>query len=377
MKKIAICFGGVSPEHEVSIITGLQVIEHIDTTQYQSYPLYVSKTGQFYYLLNVGSRTDFLNASKVLVSFGKDLKGGFMQTSGFLSKKIYLDAAFLAFHGGNGESGQLEGLFESISVPHTGHSVLTSAISMNKQVTKEIVSLHNVKTIEGLSFQSNVIALNAAKVAHMVCQKLKLPVIVKPAHLGSSIGITVCESEIAVTKALLLSSKIDTEILVEKLMKGFVEYNCAVRTIDGKIEVSEIEKPNMQDEILSFKDKYERGGGKKTGGMASLTRELPAKVTSSLKKEIQEKATLVYESLRATGMLRCDFMFINKTLYLTEVNPIPGSMSFYLWEASGINFTDQITAALQEAINLATVENDQQLDYKTEIVSSFVNSTSR
>ncbi len=372
MKKIAVCFGGISPEHEVSIITGLQVIENIDTTSFAVYPIYVSKEGEFFYLPQVMSRNDFLTSSKNPITFGRDNKGGYFQSSGLLGRKIYLDASYLAFHGGNGESGPIQGLFDTCGIPYTGQSVFTSCVSMNKQVTKELVASLGVPTIPGLSFSTADIKMNTKAIVSKVSKKLGLPVIVKPVHLGSSIGVVVCESEVALTKALLSSAHIDEEVVVEKLMKNFVEYNVAVRSIKGIPEVSEIEKPIKKDEILSFADKYERGGGKKSGGMASLVRELPAKISSALKKQIQEYALNTYTALRATGMLRCDFMYANKKLYLVEVNPIPGSMSFYLWEASGISFSDQITSSLEEALFVSEKSRSMRLTYDTDIVKSFV-----
>jgi D-alanine-D-alanine ligase len=159
--------------------------------------------------------------------------------------------------------------------------------------------------------------------------------------------------------------------LIEKFIKNFTEYNVAVRKVNGKIETSEIEKPISSDEILSFADKYQRGG-KKTGGMASLLRELPAKISKTLEKEIKQLAVDVFKAIRGKGMIRIDFMVQNKNIYVTEVNPIPGSMSFYLWEASGISFKQQITDLIEQSIIDNEERLSKRLEYKTDIIEKFV-----
>ncbi len=368
MKTVVVSFGGVSPEHEVSVITGLQVLEHTDRKLFQVHALFVSDNGEYFLLSNAQSRSDFLNGRRSPVLFGVDEKGGFLQTKGIFAQKIYPDCAFFAFHGGKGESGPLQGLFDSLKIPFTSSSVAASSVSMNKALTKEVVSAYGIDVIPG-------VVVSSADVTAQTKIPLKLPVIVKPAHLGSSIGVAVAETNAALTKALLASAQVDSEIIVEQLMKDFTEYNCAVRKINGKLEASEVEKPLRKDEILSFADKYQRGGGKKSSGMASLSRELPAHITKELRKQIQETAMRVYGSIRAKGMIRCDFMVVKKKLYLIEVNPIPGSMAFYLWEASGISFTDQITDLINEAIRDYEMDSSKKLTYHTDIIEKFVNST--
>ncbi len=375
MKHVAICFGGISPEHEVSVITGLQVIENIETSEFIPYALYVAPSGEFSLLRNLTDRSDFLKTARTQIRFGRDDKGGYFETVGLFGKKTYLDCAYFAFHGGTGESGQLQGMFESLGIPHTGATVLGAALSMNKAATKEMLTAYEIPSIPGVSVDSDAARLQTKDVVSHVLEELKLPVIVKPSHLGSSIGVTIAKTSGALTKALLAASQIDSEIVIEKLMEDFIEYNCAVKRVNGELLVSEVERPIKKDLILSFADKYERGGGKKTGGMASLSRELPAKISPRLKDEIQELAKTMYEAVRAEGMLRCDFMLVGKRLYPIEINPIPGSMAFYLWEASGMSFTDQITEAITEAIRTFENAKEKNLKYDSDIIKNFVNST--
>jgi D-alanine-D-alanine ligase len=197
-----------------------------------------------------------------------------------------------------------------------------------------------------------------------------LPVILKPVHLGSSIGIKVARSEIELEIFLNELSYLDDQILVEKYLENIKEYNCSVRTNKGVVECSPIEKPISSEEILSFKDKYEKEGGKKSGGMASLTREIPAKITENTGKSIQEYSLNIYKSIKASGVVRIDFICDSTgNIFFNEINPIPGSMSFYLWEAGGITFREQITESINECLNFS----QEKLRFKnqTDIIEKF------
>jgi len=370
-------FGGISCEHEVSVITGLHTLENIDRDLYDVHAIYHTKKGELLYLGDLKNKRDFLKVRRKDVVFGKDKKGGFFETRGFMSRRIYPDCAYLTFHGGTGESGQIQGFLEILEVPYTSPNVESSAIAMNKMLTKQVLKDSGVPFLEGLAVFSDEIEKDVKKVVKKVLSTFSLPVILKPVHLGSSIGINIAKSEIELEKYLLESAQIDSEILIEKFLEGFKEYNISVRLINGELEVSEIERPLPKDEILSFADKYIRGGGKKGGkGMASLNRELPAKIDKPLKEKIEDYAKKIFVSCRCKGMVRIDFMVTAKgQIYLTEINPIPGSMAYYLWEASGIPFKKQITEAIEQAINDFKKAKAKRLDYKTDIVEKYINQT--
>lgn len=374
-KDILVMFGGISAEHEVSIITGLQVLEKIDSGRFAPHAIYISRDGKISYLPNLTKRSQFATCKRVDITWGRDNTGPLIQTSGFIRQTLRPKAAYLAFHGGTGESGPVQGLLETLGIPYTGPSYESAVLTMNKQVTKAMLEMSDVPTVPGMSFVSTQIRASSLPCTQLVVEKLGLPAIVKPVHLGSSIGIKVARSELELEKALIEASYMDTEVLVEEYLTDFVEYNCAVRCIDGTLETSEVERPLSSNEILSFADKYERGG-KKTGGsgMASLQRELPAHIDDKLKLLIQETAKAAYLATRSRSMARVDFMYVKKSkkLYLTEINPIPGSMAFYLWEASGISFTQQITDLIEQSIRDQQDTKALQLDYKTNIVEKFI-----
>jgi D-alanine-D-alanine ligase len=373
---ILILFGGVSAEHEVSVITGLQVVENIDREKYIPYTIYVTKKGELLYLPGLENRGGFFSVPRKAVTFGRDAKGGFVQVSGALrAEKIYPYAAYLAFHGGKGESGPMQGLLESMEIPFTSSGQEASAVVMNKALTRRVAETVGIPIAPGMSVFAAEIKKDAAGVAAAITKKITLPVIIKPVHLGSSIGLNVARTDVELQKFLLEAAFIDNEILVEKYLSLAAEYNCAVRAVNGTIETSEIERPVSKDEILSFADKYQRGA-KKTGGasgMASLNRELPAKIDEKTQRAIQDMAKKIFVACACKGMVRIDFMLTaDKELFLTEVNPIPGSMAFYLWEASGIPFKQQISDLIEQAVRDETQTASTHLDYETDIIEKFV-----
>ena len=369
---IIVMFGGESAEHEVSVVTGLQALEQFDRERYEPIAAYVDKRGIPFLLPKLEQRKQFRTGTREAVTFGRDEKGGFLRTAGALGKKIYPYAAYLCFHGGSGESGPIEGLLESLAIAHTGPSQESAVITMNKAIAKAAAKEAGIAVVPGETVFSHAITLNSERSAKDLVSKIGLPAIVKPAHLGSSIGIAVAKSEIELEKALLEAAHMDTEMVIETFLPAITEYNCAVRHRDGKIETSEIERPLSKDEILSFADKYQRGGKKTGAGMASLSRELPAKIDPDFKKQIHDAARRAYHACRCTGMVRIDFMHSGEKLYLTEINPIPGSMAYYLWEASGIPFRQQITDAIEEAVCAQQEAISRRLDYSTDIIEKFV-----
>lgn len=368
-------FGGISAEHEVSVVTGLQMLEHIDTARYEVSSIYVTKQGEFFHIPKLTNRKGFLTARRVPVLFGRDAKGGFIRASGLMAKKIYPYAVYMAFHGGLGESGSVQGLLESVGIPHTGSTTEGSVIAMNKKLTKEALHTAGILTVPDVRFFVEEIRTNIEATVAQAIKEVGLPAIVKPVHLGSSICLSVARNEIELQKGLLEAAFYDREIIVEPFLEGITEYNCAIRMVNGILEASPVERPISHDTILSFADKYQRGGKKTGAGMASLARELPAKIPQSLQEQIQGAALRAFTATRLSGMARIDFMQDNKgTLYLTEINPIPGSMAFYLWEASGVPFKTQISDAIEDAVSDATKRKVAQLDYRSDIIERFVHS---
>lgn len=375
---IAILFGGVSPEHDISVITGLQVFEQINKDLFEPHVIYQNKKGVFLYLPLLKNKKDFLTTKQVEISWGRGASGGFF-TFGLFKKRIYPTTAYLAFHGGGGEGGEIQGLLQSLDIPVTSPSHESSVITMNKVLMKEVLSHTNISLVPDVHIHAQEIS-HLTDTVDTVEKKLGLPVIVKPAHMGSSIGIVVAKTSVELEKALNATQHIDTEILVEKFIPQFEEYNISLLANDQELLMSEIEHPLKSNETLSFHDKYKKGGAKKTGGgMANLSRELPANISQELATKIQSLAKTAYRACRCTGTVRVDFMVTPENeIYLSEINSIPGSMSYYLWEASGISFQDQITRSIHEAKHVMKKRTSLRLDYDSQgVVETFLTRSAR
>lgn len=369
-KNVLIVFGGISSEHEVSIISGLQILENINKEEYTPIPLYINKDGEFLLIPNLKNRKGFLKEKRYACKISKDGKGAYIEY-GYLNKKIYIYSAYLALHGGTGEGGQLQGLLETYDIPFTSTNTESSILCMNKAITKEILSNYDILMIESISFKDYEYLEDQNRIIKDIKDKIGFPVIIKPVHLGSSIGISIANNEIELKKYISSSVLIDNEIMVEEFLDNIEEFNISLRKINNVIECSEIERPIQKSKILSFEDKY-ADGGKKTGGMESLSRELPAKISESLKSEIINTAIKIFSALRCSQMVRIDFIYSNKNLYLCEVNQIPGSMAFYLWEANGITFRDQISDLIEESLRRRDQILKKRFSYSTDIVEKFV-----
>lgn len=376
-KDVLILFGGESAEHEVSIITGLQVVENIDRDKFTPHIIYIHKDGRIDYKGTISGRKQFKTTFSSKVDFGLGENGGYISVQKGLSKKaIFPVSAYMAFHGGTGESGVVQGFLETLHIPYTSPSYESSVITMNKHFTKLVLEDAHLPTLTYKTVTSDDLPDIQRKVQEIE-SALHFPVIVKPAHLGSSIGIHLAKTPIELEKALRTSLFMDAIILVEPFIESFTEYNISVRSEGDQIATSPIEKPLAEDEILSFADKYEKGGKKSgKGGMAALDRQIPAKISDDLKTKIEDFATKAYRACYCTGLVRIDFMIDDKdpeNPVITEINPIPGSVSFYIWEAAGYDFQSQITHALEDAITQFKKRNGKDLDYTSDIAEKFIN----
>jgi D-alanine-D-alanine ligase len=379
MKHVAILCGGQSYEHEVSIITGLQVAEKIDTKLYTFSFIYFDKDNNPFLIKNLKTKKDFKTAKRIPIVFSKNLDSVEIITKGIFQQKINIDVCYLAFHGGTGESGQVQGMCEMLGTPFTSASTEGSIIAMNKSLTKQVLQANNIPTLLSISLFSATYNADKNTNIEKIISEIGLPCIIKPAHLGSSIGIEIAHDKVSLEKFLNVATRLDNEILIEPALKNFTEYNVSLRSSGTKIELSPIEEPKKVDEILSFADKYTKGskktgsksGNKIGGGMEMLDRTLPAKINDQLTQEINSYAVAAYTCARLSGLVRVDFIFHDEKLYCSEINPIPGSMSFYLWEATGEQFQDQITKLIEDAL-FRYENNIDVVPYETDIVSNFI-----
>lgn len=368
--------GGATYEHEVSIISGIQVAQHIDRTMYDPFFVYFDKNNNIFLIKGLSTPQDFKQNKRVPVDLVTRAGKLIIKPHNPLQKAIPIDASFLAFHGGTGESGPVQGMLELYNVPHTGSTQEGSVIAMNKSLTKEVLAHGNVPVLPWMTVFSEEYQADKTGTVDSILKQLELPLICKPVHLGSSIGIKIVHTKIELEQQLSIATKIDSEVLLEPALEKFTEYNISVRSSANGLEFSPIEEPVREGELLSFDDKYtnggKKGGGKCTGGgMEMLDRTVPAKISDDRAAVIRDLARRAYTACRLSGMLRIDFMVNADKLYCTEINPIPGSLAFYLWEADGETFQAQITQEIKDSLRRCS-DKIQVEPYETDIVDKFI-----
>lgn len=360
-KNVLIMFGGRSVEHEVSVITGLQVAENIDKEKYNVVPLFITKQGEWYTgdeLLDIKNykNLDVLlsNAKKVyLEPIPNNPYLKFYPEKGLFKKTpepIKIDVVFPALHGSHGEDGTMQGLLELCNIPYVGSGVLGSAVGMDKIIMKDIFKANDIPIVNYTWFLRRDYVNDSERVLNYLEDKLKYPLFVKPANLGSSIGISKAKNRDELINAIEIAINYDRKIIVEEAVENPMEINCSVIGFDNEYNASVLEEPVSWQEFLSFEDKYLRGN--KNSGMKSAARRIPAPISEDKTKEIQGLAIKVFKILDCSGISRIDFLVEKDTMkvYVNEINTMPGSISFYLWEPTGLKFKDLINKLIEYAI---------------------------
>lgn len=386
---VGVFFGGKTVEHEVSIISALQVIENLDKEKYEAIPIYISKDNKFYTseLLNRVEEFKDLNEVKRLsneVYFTyEDSKLVLNLVKGFFKKTLArIDIAFPVVHGLNVEDGTLEGFLEMYNIPYVGCDVCSSAVGMNKIIFKKVLESSNLPVIEYETLNINEFEEDENKAFEKITKKLNLPVIVKPSNLGSSVGIEIIKDESEFKEKMQNVFTFCENVLVERCVTNLREINCSVLGNFKEQEVSVLEEPIKNDEILSYKDKY-MGDGSKSGvkngikgakfsgakgsGMASLSRKIPAELSKEQEEEIYSLAKRTFKELNCEGISRIDFIIDkdSNNVYVNEINTIPGSLAFYLWEPKGISFSELLDKAIRYAIKRK--ERRDKIVYSTDV----------
>jgi D-alanine-D-alanine ligase len=376
-ENVAVIFGTASPEHDVSIVTGLQALKSIDPDRYNPFPVYIDIHNQWWIGDALHDRSTYLpgpNDYDQLTKVRFDLETGQLigaKQGLFGGPKAYdIDIALIACHGRLGEDGSLQGLFELTDIPYTGMRRAAAAVSMDKDVTKRLLSAHGIPVLSGTVIHrpKNGYLLDADALAEQTAN-ITFPALVKPRTLGSSIGVARVENANELNAVLPTVFKYDTAVLVEPFVENLVEYNIAVRRdLDDPrgIVPSVIEMPKRVDELLDFKQKYMSGGDDKSGdsggqkqpgqlseGMLSLTRDIDPDMDPVVAQKITDWAVAAFMAVGGTGAPRIDFLSNEETgdIWLNEINSTPGSFGFYLWEASSPQylFTELLTHLIEEA----------------------------
>ena len=383
-KTIGVIFGSRSCEREVAIISAVQLMRHIDTEKYNTVPVYIDETGNWYTgekLMDINTYKPFRGDQKGIVKVFPDLSSasGALLTlnrgTGLFSREkieiaARIDVYIVVMHGLNGEDGTLQGLLELANVPYTSTGVAGSALGMDKIMMKQFFRGAGLPVLPGIWFSRSAFRSDRDSVAEQVEKEIGYPVFVKPANLGSSIGVSRADDRESLYESLELAFEYDRRVLVEKGLDKPVELNCSVKGYDDDVQASPIEMPLNSDGFLDFGDKYLASGGSK--GMASLHRVLPAPIEDSLRDEIQEMSRTIFRLLDCKGVVQIDYMFDRESekTYITEINTIPGSLAFYLWENAGIPYSSLINDMIEYAERAHADKNTANYAYTSDILKN-------
>lgn len=347
---VAVFFGGRSVEHEISVISALQAINAFNAQKYDIIPIYISKQGRWY----TGSQLLDIRNYKDLNALTKNCTEVFMrpeygdynlykaETSLFSKKNAVvasLHVVIPVLHGTNGEDGIFEGLLETIGIPFAGCNTLASANGMDKITMKMILKECDIPVVDYVWFTDRQWFADQNSLIEKIETKLGYPVIVKPANLGSSVGISKAANRDQLIQSIQTAEKFAARIIVEHMIEQLQEINCSVLGDADDHQPSVLEQPIKTGDFLSYEDKY-MGGSKSAKGMQASDKKIPADLPVDLTKKIQHIACETFRVLSCHGVSRIDVMIDQKdnSVYVNEINTIPGSLSFYLWEATGISF---------------------------------------
>ena len=382
---VALIFGGRSPEHEVSIVTAHQVNAALAET-HEVIPIYITKegawlTGDKLKELNTFTEGNLPRTSDfdtVSVEFETHAKFSVLpKRSGLFSKKkeLPIDVVFPAIHGVHGEDGSLQGFLELMDIPYVGASVVGSGVGMDKIMMKAVLSENELPILPYVPFTKHNWDSASNDVLAIIKEKMSFPVYVKPAVSGSSIGVSQARDEDELRDAIELACRYYRRIVVEQGIENGFEINCSVMGTHTPTP-SVCEQPIASTDFLSFDDKYIHQNSESedapdvSSGMAGAQREIPAPIPEELTLHIQNLATLAFQVLDCAGIARIDFLVSDEEqVYVNEINTIPGSFSFYLWEPAGIPFPELVSKLVDLALETHHEKNRLIYSYSTNLLS--------
>jgi D-alanine-D-alanine ligase len=365
---VGVIFGSRSPEHEVSIVSALQVMDFL-SKRHQVIPIYITKEGKWLTgekLLNAATykSLDLKDPDLKPVIISPDPSFKVLKNplgKGLLSKpeELKLDIAFPVIHGLHGEDGTLQGLLELANLPYVGSDQIASAVCIDKVITKLVLAGTGIPVLDWVWFTRLEWEANEDAVVQKIEQKLAYPVIIKPARLGSSIGISIARDQDELRFNVSVASHFDTKLLVEPCLQEKMEVNCAVLGFEDP-KPSVCEQPLTGGAILSFEDKYLQGS--RTQGMEAAKRIIPAPIGEDLTRKIQELAVQAFKAVGARGIARIDFMIElpGQTVYINEINTLPGSIAYYLWQPLGMTPQQLVDELLEEGMRAHKEKNRSQ-----------------
>lgn len=375
---VGVIFGGRSVEHDVSIVTGHQIMQAMDPARYEVVPIYIDREGVWLVgepLRDIQSFKDdrvseMLGIKEAVLSSSTAFKGLIVPPiSGLVGRNSLrrLDVVFPAIHGSHGEDGTLQGLLELVDLPYVGCGVMASAIAIDKPMTKIVLQGHDIPVVEGLTVTRAAWIKDREAELDRIEAAFSYPLFVKPATLGSSIGIARVNDREALGNHLDVAANFDQRILIEPAIEGAIEINCAVLGNDENIRASVCEQPVSFEEFLTYEEKYMRDAG----GMKGAERKVPAPISDELTARIRQTAVDAFKAIGGRGTARVDFLVQEEAgnIFVNEINTMPGSLAVYLWEPEGLTPRALIDELIRLALDAHTQKRQTRYNYKTGLVA--------
>ena len=375
---VGVVFGGRSVEHDVSIVTGHQVIRAFDPERYEIIPIYIDREGRWFTGDPLLELKNFQNEVVSLAGVQPAIISPAVQHHGLIlnptpsglfgkSHIKRLDVVFPAIHGSHGEDGTLQGLFELADIPYVGCGVLASAVANDKVIAKQVLRQHGIPVVDGVYFSRREWEQNPEALVERIKAQLAFPVFVKPVTLGSSIGVARVESEDMLYAHINVAANLDRRLMVESAVTNCIEINCAVLGDERNIQVSVLEQPVSLEPLLTFEEKYLRGGD----GMKSAERIVPAPISAELTERVQTLAMQTFRAVDGRGTARIDFLVRpeQNEVYVNELNTMPGSLAFYLWQDMGMSAREVVERLVEIAREAQAQKRRNTYNYQTSLIA--------
>ena len=374
---IGVIFGGKSLEHELSIITALQAMDNIDTDKYEIVPIYITKDLKWYSsgcLRYIDSFNNFNLIEKYATKVNLVNKDGrfVLQTAGLIKRELKeLHLVIPMVHGRETEDGTIQGYLQMIGIPYVSNNIYSSVICQDKVFSKQLLEFNEIPTVRYVWFFDNEYKRNKEELFKKI-DKLDYPLIVKPATLGSSIGIRTVKQKEELDTIINEVLKYDRKVIVEELIDDVLEYNISILKTNDKLYISSIEEIETDLDYLEYNDKcnlenYLNG---------NIIRNVPAKIPEKMSSEIIELAKKTISFLNNTGLSRVDFLYDKKKkkLYVDEINSIPTCFSHHLWEDANISYKELLNIMINDTIKNVNKDSEMITTMDMDVLKDLKNS---
>lgn len=381
--KVGLIFGGKSVENEISVISALQAKAEFSTEKYEIIPIYITKGGEWYVGEDIGNIEKYadipllLKESEKVILCNEEGKFKLVSAERKMFKKpqsFEIDIAFPVVHGTNVEDGALQGYLKTIGIPFAGCDVTASALGMDKAASKAVLRQEGIPVLDCTVIYRRDYYGDTEGIIDKIEGVSTYPMIVKPVNLGSSVGISKAKNKEELKNSIENAFSFADKVLAESAVQNLKEINCSVLG-DSETQIASVcEEPHGNDEILSYADKYLGGEkAKLSAGMADTKRKLPADISPQLEEKVKQTAMKTFKALGCCGVSRVDFLYDEKTddLYVNEINTIPGSLSFYLWKASGMSFSALLDEIIKLAFKRERENSNINYTFETNILKGF------